>query len=116
LQYPDKVNTWEQWQRQLLDDMFVIDAPCLYKCLDRKGRLYSLDLIDGATIKILLDDSGRRPFPPDPAYQQVIKGLPATNYTSDELLYLMHNPRSHKVYGRSHVEQVLLTVAPEAKV
>ena len=109
-QYPDKVNTWEQWQRQLLDDMFVIDAPCLYKRLDRKGRLFALELIDGATIKILLDDSGRRPLPPDPAYQQIIKGMPATNYTSEELLYLMHNPRSHKVYGRSHVEQVILTV------
>ena len=28
----------------------------------------------------------------------------------DELLYLMRNPRSHKVYGYSHVEQVLVTV------
>ncbi|HEX3747604.1 MAG TPA: phage portal protein [Bryobacteraceae bacterium] len=110
LQYPDKINSWEQWQRQLLDDMFVIDAPCLYKRKDRKGRLYGLEIIDGASIKILIDDSGRRPLPPDPAYQQIIKGMPATNYTSDELLYWMHNPRSHKVYGRSHVEQVILTV------
>ncbi|WP_263353376.1 phage portal protein [Acidicapsa acidisoli] len=109
-QYPDKVNTFEQWQRQLLDDMFIIDAPCLYKRRDRKGRLFGLELIDGSTIKILLDDSGRRPLPPDPAYQQIIKGIPATNYTSDELLYLVHNPRTHKVYGRSHVEQVLITV------
>src|ERR1035441_714155 len=29
-QYPDKTDSWEQWQRILLDDMFVIDAPCLY--------------------------------------------------------------------------------------
>ena len=98
-QYPDKINTWEQWQRQLLDDMFVIDAATLYKRRDRKGRLFALELMDGATFKILLDDSGRRPLPPDPAYQQIIKGMPATNYTSEELLYLVHNPRSHKVYG-----------------
>jgi hypothetical protein len=109
-QYPDKTNSWEQWQRILLDDMFVIDAPCLYKRLDRKGRLYGLEIIDGAGIKILLDDSGRRPLPPDQAYQQILKGIPAADYTSDELLYWMHNPRSHKVYGRSHVEQVLITV------
>jgi hypothetical protein len=109
-QYPDKLNSWEQWQRMLLDDMFIIDAASLYKRRDRKGSLFGLEIIDGATIKVLLDDSGRRPLPPDPAYQQIIKGMPATNYTSEELLYLVHNPRSHKVYGRSHVEQVMLTV------
>jgi PAS domain-containing protein len=109
-QYPNKTDSWEQWLRQWLEQMFVIDAACLYKRRDRKGDLFSLEIMDGATIKILLDDSGRRPFPPDPAYQQILKGIPAVDYTSDELLYLMHNPRAHKVYGYSHVEQVLLTV------
>ena len=43
---------------QLLDDMFIIDAPCLYKRRDRKGPAFTAwRLIDGATIKILLDDT-----------------------------------------------------------
>jgi hypothetical protein len=66
--------------------------------------------MDGATIKILIDESGRTPLPPDPAYQQILKGVPAVDYTREELMYLKHNPRSHKVYGYSHVEQVLVTV------
>ncbi len=35
----------------------------------------------------------------------VSKGLPAVNYTRDELLYLPRNVRSHSLYGFSPVEQ-----------
>ncbi len=55
----------------------------------------------GATIKVLLDGSGRRPLPPDPAYQQVLKGIPAVDYAADELLYAPRNPRTSHVYGYS---------------
>ncbi len=110
LHCPDKEHSFSQWLRQLLEDMFVIDAACIYKRRTRGGELYALDIIDGATIKILLDDGGRLPVVPDPAYQQVLKGVPAAGYTRDELMYIKHNPRSHKVYGYSHVEQVMVTV------
>jgi HK97 family phage portal protein len=106
---PDQEHSWEQWLRIWLEDMFVIDAACLYKRPNRKGALYGLEIIDGATIRPLIDDSGRRPKAPDPAYQQILKGVPAADYTSDELLYLKHNPRSNRIYGYSHVEQVLVT-------
>ena len=36
-------------------------------------------------------------MPPDPAYQQILKGIPAVDYTADEIMYLMRNPRSWKV-------------------
>lgn len=107
---PDREHSYEQWLRQLLEDMFVIDAVCLYKRRTRAGGLYALEVMDGATIKILLDENGRLPLPPDPAYQQVLKGVPASDYTREELMYIKHNPRSHKVYGYSHVEQVMVTV------
>lgn len=110
LQSPDQEHSWEQWLRMWLEDMFVIDAASIYKRPNRKGGLYSLEILDGATIRPLIDDSGRRPLAPDPAYQQILKGIPAADYSSDELLYLKHNPRSSKVYGYSHVEQVLMTV------
>lgn len=76
----------------------------------RDGTHYAFELIDGATIKPLIGADGRAPLPPSPAYQQVIKGLPTVNYTRDELLYLPRNPRVHKFYGYSPVEQILLTV------
>ncbi|RBP15896.1 hypothetical protein DFR50_107166, partial [Roseiarcus fermentans] len=56
----------------LLEDLLVIDAATIYPRFDRGGNLFSLDVIDGATIKPLIGDDGRAPEPPDPAYQQVL--------------------------------------------
>ena len=107
---PDGRNEWGTWLRQLLEDMFVIDAASLYCHETRGGKLLALEQLDGATVKRVIDDWGRTPMPPAPAYQQTLKGLPAVNYTSDQLLYLPRNPRVHKFYGFSHVEQVIMTV------
>lgn len=107
---PDKERGFDQWMRILLEDVFVTDAASVYRWPDRKGRLYALRIIDGAKIKPLIDEYGCRPKPPDPAYQEILKGVPAVDYTSDELLYLVRNPRSHKLYGYSPVEQIIITV------
>ena len=52
---------------------------------------------DGATI-----------YPP--AYQQVLKGLPAVNYSARDIIYRPRNVRAHRVYGYSPVQQMLMTV------
>ncbi|WP_175991731.1 phage portal protein [Burkholderia stagnalis] len=110
LMYPDRVNTWSDWVRMVIDDLFVIDAPCVLPRLTRGGQLYALEIMDGATIKPLYDVQGRIPMPPDPAYQQIIKGLPVVDYTYDELIYRPRNRRSWKAYGYSPVEQIVVTV------
>jgi hypothetical protein len=110
LAYPDKEHSWEQWARMLVEDMLVIDAATIYPRKTNDGQPYSLDLVDGGTIKRVLDDYGRTPMPPQPAYQQVLKGLPATNYTRDELLYVPRNLRTHEMYGMSPVRQVQMSV------
>jgi SPP1 gp7 family putative phage head morphogenesis protein len=108
--FPDKQHTWNRWLRILVEDMLVIDAATVYPRLTAGGELWSLEIYDGATIKPLIDETGRRPLAPDPAYQQYIKGIPAADYTADELLYLPRNERSWKVYGFSPVEQIVTTV------
>lgn len=108
--YPDKVNAWDTWLRMLLEDMFVLDAPAVYMRRTRGGQLYSLEPIDGATIKRVIDAYGRTPVYPVPAYQQTLKGLPAVNYTTKDLLYRPRNARTNKVYGFGPVEQIMLTV------
>lgn len=107
---PDQQRPWAQWVRMLLEDLFVIDAPALYLHPTNGGKLWAVEQVDGATIKPVLDATGRRPAPPDTAYQQVLKGMPAVDYTADELLYMPRNQRVHKVYGFSPVEQVITTV------
>ncbi len=94
----------------LLEDMLVIDAATLYPRFSRGGSLYSLDVIDGATIKPLIGEDGRAPEPPDPAYQQILKGVPAADFSTEELIYLPRNVRAHRLYGMSPVEQIALTV------
>jgi len=110
LQSPDREHTWAAWLRMVIEDLLVLDAPTLYPRLTRGGELYALEPVDGATVKRLLDPNGRTPMPPEPAYQQVLKGLPAVNYTRDELIYVPRNPRTHKVYGYGPVEQIIVTV------
>jgi hypothetical protein len=46
-----------------------------------------------------------------PAFQQILKGLPAVNYTTWDLLYRPHNLRTHSVFGRSPVEMIVTTVS-----
>lgn len=109
-QSPDKEHTWSDWLRILLEDLFVIDAPCIYPRKTLGGDLYALEVIDGATIKRVLDNTGRLPSPPETAYQQILHGMAAVDYTADELVYRSRNNRSYKVYGYSPVEQIIMTV------
>jgi hypothetical protein len=101
---PDRRHSFADWLRMLLEDLLVIDAATIYPRFNRGGALYSLDIIDGATIKPLIGEDGRSPEPPDPAYQQVLKGVPAADFSTDELLYLPRNLRAHRLYGMSPVE------------
>ncbi len=118
LRKPDGLNGWADWLRMVLEDVLVLDALSLLKRRDYAGNLLALEPIDGATIKPLVDDWGRVPEPmlragetewPD-AYQQILKGLPAVNYTANDLLYRPRNRRVNRVYGYSPVEQVMTTV------
>lgn len=78
-QSPDKEHTWADWLRILLEDLFVIDAPCIYPRKTLGGDLFALEVIDGVTIKRVLDNTGRLPAPPDTAYQQILHGMAAVS-------------------------------------
>jgi len=115
---PDGAHDWSAWMRMLLEDLFVIDAPTLWCERDRSGALLALHPLDGATIKPVLDAWGRapRPFVQDgqlvypAAYQQILKGMPAVDYTERDIIYRPRNLRAHRAYGFSPVEQVIATV------
>ena len=110
LRKPDGSSFWDTWLRELLEDLLVIDAPALWAERNRGGALVHLHPIDGATIKRVIDDWGRTPHAPLSAYQQVLHGLPAVDYTTRDIIYRPRNTRVHKVYGFSPVEQILITV------
>jgi hypothetical protein len=117
-QSPDGVHDWCAWMRMILEDLFVIDAPALWCERDRAGGLLALHPLDGATIKPVLDAWGRTPrafvqngklvYPV--AFQQILKGVPAVNYSERDIVYRPRNVRAHRAYGFSPVEQVMATV------
>lgn len=109
LQFPDRITPWKTWLRKLLDDLLVIDAPAIYARKTNGGAPYAFEIMDGSLFKVLVQPDGRRPIPPQPAYQQILKGVPAVDYTAQELIYMPRNPRTHKLYGFSPVEQILVT-------
>lgn len=114
--------SYSQWTRKLLDDLFVIDAPTLFMDRTVGGKVRQAQVLDGGTIFPLIDDVGRRPdsdytLGPDgivyerrqPAFQQIIYGLPMINLSEDEIIYGMMRPRPEMpVFGYSQVEQIMV--------
>lgn len=107
---PDQENFWGDWLRLLLEDLFVIDAPTIYRRRTYGGDLYALQPLDGGTIKRVIDNWGNTPEHPAPAYQQVLKGYPAVDYTTEELIYRPRVRRTNQIYGYSPVEQIVMTI------
>jgi hypothetical protein len=104
---PDQVHTWAQWQRMLVEDLLVTDAPAIYLEPGGPNGWKVPQVMDGTTLKRLIRPDGRTPLPPEPAFQQSLKGMPAVDYSLDEVLYQPRNLRSNRLYGMSPVEQVL---------
>lgn len=52
--------------------------------------------------------TGGKLYPP--AYQEVLKGIPAVDYTTRDIIYKPYNPQPNSPYGYSPVEQAIITV------
>ena len=119
LKRPDGVRPFPLWIRMWLDQLLVFDAPCIYPARNVLGDVMGLRIISGATITPLVDEQGFIPRPPNPAYQQIILGLPSSNllavreqaeFTADQLIYSPRNPRCDSRWGFGPVEQIINTL------
>jgi len=119
---PDRANglTFIDWMMMALEEILVLDAWAIWPQRTVGGDLYGFQILDGSTIKPLLDDRGMRPMPPQAAYQQILYGFPRSEFqansddvsadgefTSDDLSYFIRNRRANSVYGSSPVERCL---------
>jgi len=119
---PDKANglTFIDWMMMSLEEILVLDAWAIWPQKTVGGDLYGFQILDGSTIKPMLDDRGMRPMAPQPAYQQILYGFPRSEFqansddvqadgefTSDDLSYFIRNRRANSVYGSSPVERCL---------
>jgi portal protein len=110
LESPDRRQDLRAWLVAFVRDLLEIDAVAVYTRRTRGGGLHALELVDGSSMKPLVDDDGRIPQPPLPAYQQFLYGTPAGLYSSDELDYIRETARTESVYGLSRVERIILRV------
>lgn len=119
---PDVSNglIFSDWLNMALEDILVLDAWAVWPQKTVGGDLKGLQLLDGSTIKPLIDDRGMRPQAPYPAFQQILFGFPRSEFSapeesmeadgefsSDELAYLVRNRRTNTLYGYSPVERSL---------
>jgi hypothetical protein len=119
---PDPGNglLFTDWLNMLLEEVLVLDALAIWPQRTVGKDLHGLQILDGSTIKPLIDDRGMRPAPPYAAYQQILFGFPRSEFSapdenvtadgefsSDELAYFIRNRRTTTVYGYSPVERAL---------
>ena len=117
---PDKVHLFDDWFKPLLYDTLTCDCACFYRRWTRGHKLHSIEVVDGTTIKPLIDQYGRIPQPPDAAYQQILWGVPygsenagtakTQGFTLNEISYRPRYPRSWSRYGYSPIEKLLVKV------
>ena len=131
---PDHEHGFLDWMNMIVEEILVTDALSIWPVLGQDRKPISLRLIDGGTIKPLHDPQGWRPNPPNPAFQQIVKGSPAINMTAGlcmdcvkhgyhddprtqdkkgyclPLVYKPFNPTVDRFYGWSPTEQVLHTI------
>jgi len=120
---PDKSNglIFADWLNIALEEILVLDAWAVWPQMAVNGDLYGLQILDGGTIKPLIDERGMRPMTPNPAFQQILYGFPRSEFaatdenedadgvfTADQLAYMVKNRRTTSVYGYSPVERSLM--------
>ena len=121
--YPHGDRLWSEWITELLWNHFVYDAVAIYPRYNLGGDVIGLEIIDGSTIKPLLDNRGDTPAPPAPAFQQILWGFPRGEYQAsahsdgdfttsanegspkDALAYFVRARRTWSPYGYSTVEE-----------
>ena len=119
--------TFSEWMTESLWQIFTYDQWCVYPRYNFKGNVLGFDVIDAPTIKILLNNRGDIPSPPEPAYQQVLWGFPRgefiaspeadgefysgtgrdKEYLTDQLSVFIKNRRTWSPYGYSPVEEAI---------
>lgn len=72
---PDGQTPRSAWLKMLVRDLMEIDAPTVYKRPRVDGGISGLEVVDGATIKPVIDLAGRTA-----GYQQILYGLALSQY------------------------------------
>lgn len=108
LRMPDGRHMFSRWRRKVLEDHLTLDHPIIYREPTKQKGIFLPRVIDGATMKLVLDDSGQISVDgKTTAFQQQLKGMPARNYTSDQIMWFPFNLLPQRAYAMGPVEQFI---------
>jgi 8-oxo-dGTP pyrophosphatase MutT (NUDIX family)/phage portal protein BeeE len=114
--FPDREHSWDEWLSLWLDNLLTFDSGPLYRRRNRAGQIIALEVVDGSTIYPLVDEHGRRPMAPAPAYQQVIKGQASVDFTAEDLTYARFRPQTDSPFGMAPLESIMMTVNTDMRL
>lgn len=102
---PDGKEPYQMWLGDVLYDVLSIDALTVFKRKNRAGGLHGLEVVDGSTIKPLIDTRGSVA-----GYQQVVYGRVEGDYSTEEMLYRPRWTRRFTPYGFPPTEWIVMRV------
>lgn len=112
---PDREHPWDEWVSMWMDNILTFDSGPLYRRRNYDGECIGLEVLDGATVYPLIDEHGRRPLAPAPAYQQVIKGQVSQLFTAEDILFTRFRPQADAPYGMAPLESIVLNILTDVK-
>ena len=125
--FPEDNRSYEEFMGEVMWQLMVYDGLAIAPAFNLGAECIGFEIIDAPTINILLNNYGRRPLPPAPAFQQNLwgyvrneaignnikgktfqdGGAPYDVTEADVLSYFILNPRTNTPYGWSPVEKSL---------
>ena len=103
LQKPDGDLLLDQWVGMLAGEDLEIGMPVVYRRKTKGGKWLGADIIQGDTIKPLLDVRGKIG-----GFQQIWNGIPNGVYTRDQILCMPRFRRRGSAYGIAPLERVIV--------
>jgi hypothetical protein len=111
LRKPDGVTPFASFMRAVDEDLLALDAATMECIRTRGGQLLGLEYVDGATINVLVDQTGRRPRGfKDVAFQQVLRGVVWPIWPTRISSICRGIIRTNHIYGFGPVEQIIVTI------
>jgi len=107
LAFPDRELPYDAWVSKWLENALRYDAAPLYHRRNFAGEIIGLEVVDGTTIFPYVNEHGRRPKAPAPAFYQVVKGMPWVAFTTEDIEYVPFRPQSDP-FGLAPIEALLL--------
>ena len=90
------------WLRAIAEDLLV-QGDAFYRTMPDSELLP----FDAATIRLIVDENGKTPVPPSPAYQQVVDGKVVATFTTAQLTRIRFS--GDGLYGKGIVEEYAQT-------